>query len=189
MNRNRFLMKLTALIAALILICTFLPSESTAYDGAIDQGQDYSDDESMYLYTLEIYLDNPCNSKDMDKDAICTLYFDFVYMPDAASNTRKTYRLDMSYKNGRNLNSEYVSTFIRPNDNACRTGFDVWIPGFLTKVSILLNMDGGERLTFTVENILLDGYRVNTDTDYVSSAYWDSKASIPCRIPASRGQW
>lgn len=156
----------------------------SAYDGAVNQSISHIDEKSMYLYTFDIYLENPCNSADMDKDAVCVLRFDFKYKEINGYGADKTYRFDMSWQNGRNLNSEILKkNFIRPNDNACYTQMSVWIPGIISNVHIKLNMDGGERLSFTVKGVYLNGFRINTDTDYVSSAYYDSEADIPCFVP------
>ena len=174
------------LIISAVLILTLLSGAVFAfayYDGEIKQNVSHADETSMYLYTLEISLDNPCNSNDMDKDAVCELWFDFEYVNNNGYGDTKTYRLDMSWKNGRNLNDEILrKNFIRPNDNACFTQFSVWVPGMVKRVKVHLNMDGGERLGFTVSGVFLNGFRMNTGTDYVSSAYYDSDAEIPCRM-------
>lgn len=173
---------LIAAVAALLVIIGVITA--FAYDGSVNQGADHSAETGMYLYTVDISLYNPCNSADMDKDAVCELWFDFDYTDANGYGKASTYRLDMSWKNGRNLNSEILKkNFIRGNDNACKTQLSVWIPGLVKKVKVHLNMDGGERLGFTVEGISLNGYRVNTGVDYVSSAYYDSDAEIPCRVP------
>lgn len=161
-----------------------MTASQAAYDGAVNQSISHIDEKSMYLYTFDIYLENPCNSDDMDKDAVCVLWFDFKYKENNGYGAEKTYRFDMSWQNGRNLNSEILrKNFIRGNDNACYTQMSVWVPGIISNVHIKLNMDGGERLNFTVKGIRLNGFRINTDTDYVSSAYYDSEADIPCFVP------
>lgn len=171
---------------ALILALLVLTLPASAYDGAIDQGKDHASETGMYRYDIDIYLYNPCNANDMDKDAVYLLWFDFNYTTDNGYGKSATYRLDMSWKKDlkRNLNSEILkANFIRPNDNACMTRFSVWVPGIVNDVKVFLNMDGGERLAFTVESIWLGGYRINTGTDYVSSAYYDSEAKINCFVP------
>ena len=174
------------IISAALALSTFAFSASASYDGAINQGKSHSEESSMYKYDIDIYLYNPCNSNDMDKDAVYLLWFDFNYKTDNGYGTSSTYRLDMSWKSalGRNLNNDILkANFIRANDNACMTRFSVWLPGILSDVKVFLNMDGGERLAFTVESISLNGFKLNTDTDYVSSAYWDSNASVKCFVP------
>lgn len=157
-----------------------------AYDGEIDQGTDHSAEKSRYLYTFDIELENPCNANDMDDDAVCVLWFDFKYKESNGLGSEKSYKLDMSWQSGRNLNNEILKkVFIRPNDKSCYTQMSVWVPGLISNVHIKLNMDGGERLKFIVKGIYLNGFKVNTDVDYVSSAYYDSEADIPCYIPAS----
>ncbi len=180
-KRIRILAVASVLLLALILGTVF---SLASYDGSVNQGKDHSDEKSMYLYTFDIELYNPCNSKDMDDDAVCVLWFDFKYRDNNGYGKEKTYRLDMSWQNGRNLNSEILwKNFIRPDDNSCYTQMSVWVPGIISNVHIKLNMDGGERLGFTVKGIYLNGFKVNTDVDYVSSAYYDSEADIPCYIP------
>ena len=155
-----------------------------SYDGSVNQGQSHENEKSMYLYTFDILLDNPCNSEDMDKDAVCNLWFDFRYKEDNGFGKEKTYRFDMSWQNGRNLNKEILwKNFIRSNDNSCYTQMSVWVPGIISNVHVKLNMDGGERLGFTVKGIYLNGFKINTGVDYVSSAYYDSEADIPCYVP------
>lgn len=176
-----------SLIAALTLSSLLLlASPAFAYDGSIHQGKDHASEKSMYLYTFELVVDNPCNSKDMDDDAINELWFDIDYKGNNGYGGKSTYRLDMSYDDDkdRNLNDELVrANFIRNNDNLTSTTMKVWVPGIITEVRVHLNMDGGERLTFTVEGIVLNGFRVNTATDYVTSCYYDSSAAIPCYVP------
>ncbi len=172
-----------AAAAAALFMTLFCTLPVCAYDGAVNQGKDHSSDDSMYLYTFDISLYNPCNSGDMDKDAVNEFWFDFSYKGDNGYGKAASYRLDMSWSSGRNLNSEILKpNFIRGNDNACRTVFSVWVPGIVDKVKIHLNMDGGERLGFTVNGVMLNGYRINTGTDYVSSAYYDSDAEIACHV-------
>lgn len=183
--KNRIKSVRSFAISTLLVLSTVFGTviSLAGYDGEIKQNVSHADETSMYLYTLEILLDNPCNSKDMDKDAVCELWFDFEYVNNNGRGDTKTYRLDMSWKNGRNLNDEILKkNFIRSNDNACKTKFSVWVPGMVKNIRVHLNMDGGERLGFTVGSVLLNGFKMNTDTDYVSSAYYDSDASIPCRM-------
>ena len=157
-----------------------------AYDGSIKQNEAHSAEDSMYLYDIDISLTNPCNSGDVGKGDINEFWFDFTYKSENGYGASKTYRLDMSWNRSRNLNDEILKkTFLRPNDDACTTRFSVWVPGILEKVDVHLNMDGGERLAFEVTGIFLNGYRVNTDRDGVSSMYLDSNAKISCYTPAA----
>ena len=157
-----------------------------SYDGSVNQGNSHANENDMYLYTFDILLDNPCNSKDMDDDAVCVLYFKFDYKDNNGYGKSKTYTFDMSWQNGKNLNKEILwKNFIRPNDDSCYTQMSVWVPGIISNVHVKLNMDGGERLGFTVKGIYLNGFKINTDVDYVSSAYYDSEADIPCYVPQS----
>ena len=173
-------------LTALLLPVILFSSAAEAYDGSIDQGADHSSETGMYRYAFEMSLDNPCNSKDMDKDAINELWFDIDYQSDNGYGSVKTYRFDLSWKDGRNQNEAVVrNCFIRPDDHACQTKFDLWVPGLIQKVRIHLNMDGGERLAFTLNGVFLNGLRVNTETDYVSSCYYDSEAGIACYIPSA----
>ena len=175
---------LPAALSALALL--LLPLIAAASDGAINQDVGHGDDVSMYRYDIDLYLYNPCNSGDMDDDAVYQLWFDFGYRADNGYGAASTYRYDLSWDKGkkRNLNAGVLrENFIRPNDNACMTRFSVWVPGIVNTVKVHLNMDGGERLAFTVESISLNGYRINTNTDYVSSAYYDSDATVTCRAP------
>lgn len=184
-NRKLKVIRTFAVSSLLVFSVIFGTVFSLAsYDGSINQGTTHANEKSMYLYTLDISLDNPCNSKDMDDDAVYQLWFDFEYKDSNGYGKTQSYRFDMSWKNGRNLNSEVLrKCFIRANDSACFTQMQVWVPGIVSKVHILLNMDGGERLSFTVTGIYLNGFKINTDTDYVSSAYYDSEANIPCFVP------
>lgn len=184
--KNRIKTVRSILISSVLIMSVLFTTlfSLASYDGSINQSVSHADEKSMYLYTLDISLDNPCNSEDMDKDAVYLLWFDFEYKDSNGYGKTQTYRFDMSWKSSKNLNSEVLKKcFIRGNDNACFTQMSVWVPGIISKVHIFLNMDGGERLSFTVKGIYLNGFKINTDTDYVSSAYGDSSADIPCFVP------
>lgn len=181
--------KITALFTAL-LICISLAipafSYSESIDGTIDQSQDYSDVPSMYKYNFIIDLYNPCNSNDMDRDAVNVFKFTFTYLDKNGCGSKKTYTFDMSWNGKQNRNSEFLKkNFIRSNDNDYKVGFSLWVPGHVQKLNILLNMDGGERLGFRVKEVYCNGTRVNSTSDYVSSAYSDSKAEIGFSMPKS----
>lgn len=156
------------------------------FDGDINQNISHSDEAGMYLYTLSLNVENPIDISSCDADSLCTLKFDFTYKTENGYGETKKYTLDMSYIGGRNLNGKFLECFTAEGDNAFKSEMKVWIPGILSKVEILLNMDNGERLNFRVDGIFLNGFRANTNTDYVSSAYYDSKAEISCRLPDSK---
>lgn len=134
---------------------------------------------SDYVYTFNVKVDNPANSKDMDRDAVNVLYFEYHYNGQNGYQSEKTEKFDMSWSGNANKNSDFLKEhFIRPNDNSYNTSFNVTLPGKLNRMYIKLNMDGGERLKFTVESVFCNGKRINNNTDYVSSAYNDSTANI-----------
>ena len=175
--------KYISLAAAILLLLTAVPLSFPM--SAADVKESGTDAEG-YLCTVDLSLYNPCNSEDMDKDAVNEFWFDFTYTDKNGYGSTKTYRFDMSWSDGKNKNSDILKkTFIRADDNACDTSFSLRVPGIVTGVSVHLNMDGGERLGFTVDGIFLGGYRINTDTDYVSSAYYDSEATVKCTAPAA----
>lgn len=139
-----------------------------------------------YVYTFNIKVNNPCNSKDMDKDAVNVLYFDYYYNGQNGYQSEKKETFDMSWNGSGNKNSDFLQKhFVRSNDNSYSTSFDVTLGGKLNKLYIKLNMDGGERLSFTVESIYCNGKRINSNTDYVSSAYNDSTATVYCSMEKS----
>ena len=141
---------------------------------------------SRYVYTFNIKVDNPCNSGDMDKDAVNVLYFEYHYNGQNGYQSEKTETFDMSWNGSSNKNSDFLHEhFVRGNDNAYNTSFDVTLNGKLNRTYIKLNMDGGERLSFTVESVYCNGKRINSNTDYVSSAYNDSTANVYCSMEKS----
>lgn len=188
MKKNKISFIRTSVVSSVLVLSLVFGAvfSLASYDGSVNQGQSHADEKSMYLYTFDIELYNPCNSNDMDDDAVCVLYFRFDYKDNNGYGNKKSYTFDMSWNGDRdrNNNSEILKKcFIRPNDNSCFTQMSVWVPGIISNVHIKLNMDGGERLGFTVKGIYLNGFKINTDVDYVSSAYYDSEADIPCYIP------
>ncbi len=145
-----------------------------------------SESNCEYVYTFNIKVDNPCNSSDMDRDAVNILYFDYYYNGQNGYQSEQKKTFDMSWNGDGNNNAEFLGThFMRPNDDTFYTKFNVTLKGKLNRVYIKLNMDGGERLTFTVEKITCNGKRINSNTDYVSSAYNDSTATIYCSMEKS----
>ncbi len=181
---SRIKSSVTAIVLLLAMLLTTFAAN--AADGTADQSTGNEAASGMYRYDIDIYLYNPCNSNDMDNDAVYQLWFDFGYKANNGYGNSSTYRFDLSWNKNKkqNLNADVLkAAFVRPNDNEYMTHFSVWVPGIVDSVKVHLNMDGGERLAFTVENILLNGYRINTDTDYVSSAYYDSDAVITCHTP------
>ncbi len=145
-----------------------------------------SEEAGQYIYTFNVKVDNPCNSEDMDKDAVNVLYFEYHYNTKNGYDSEKTEKFDMSWNGSSNTNSDFLTKhFIRPNDNSYNTSFEVNLGGKLNKTYIKLNMDGGERLSFTIESIFCNGKRINSNTDYVSSAYNDSTANVYCSMEES----
>lgn len=139
-----------------------------------------------YIYNFNVTVDNPCNSKSMDRDAVNTFYFEFSYVDKNGYGTEKKYKFDMSWADGKNRNSDILKQyFIRDNDNKYAATLQLPLSGKLTRTHIKLNMDGGERLSFTVDSIYCNGKKINNNTDYVSSAYADSDADIYCSMESS----
>jgi hypothetical protein len=143
-------------------------------------------DECAYVYTINLKVSNPCNSKDMDKDAVNEFYFSYYYCGQNGFKDESNDKFEMSWSGSSNKNSEFLNKyFIRPNDDSYNTSFDVTLAGKLNRIYIKLNMDGGERLSFTVESVYCNGKRINSNTDNVSSAYNDSTANIYCSMEKS----
>lgn len=162
-----------------------LKNLQTLCDGDINQSFSHSDEQSYYYYTLNLEVYNPINTEDADLDALNTFYFDFDYIDQNGYGQKKKYRLDMSWSKTkkRNLNPAYADLFRAGNDNGYDLQIGLWIPGIVQDVHSKLNMDGGERLGVTIHSINLAGFRINPQSDYVSSSYYDSKAEIPCSVP------
>ncbi len=181
---------LAKILVVALLIISFVLSATRAFGASttnsVNQNVSHSEEQSMYLYTLVLNVANPCNTNDCDSDAICDLSFAFDYKDQNGYGTNNRYTLDMSYKNGKNQNENYVKLFQRKNDNGYKTEMNVWVPGIVTKISLHLNMDGGERLNFSVDGVYVNGFRANINTDYVSSAYYDSDGTINCTLPDAR---
>jgi len=176
MNRIKKLLTFTLVSALIISLLSPLTVSATETET----------ESSIYTYTVKIRVDNPCNSNDMDKDAVNILYFEYNYTTQNGFGAKKTEKFDMTWRNGKNSNADFLKQhFIRPNDNAYDTSFTVDLPGKLNRMHIVLNMDGGERLSFTVKQISCNGITINTNTDYVSSAYNDSEANITCAMSKS----
>lgn len=177
---------LCAVLAAFAVLALPGARVLASYDGAIRQNEAHSAEDSMYRYTLDVSVTNPCEIGNEKK--IAALQLRFSYRGENGLGDRGSYVLDMSWDSGkcRNLNDELLkANFVRSDDRAYTTSFFVWVPGIVDEVGVLLNMDGGERLAFEVTGVFLDGCRVNTDSDYVSSAYLDSEAKISCYTPAA----
>ncbi len=168
-----------ALLALVVVVFTGLSTE--AYGD-----QDLDSSAGTYTYTFNIKVDNPCNSKEMDKDAVNTLYFEYHYNGQNGFAKESAQKYDLSWNGSNNRNASFLKEhFVRANDNSYNTSFQVTLDGKLNKTYIKLNMDGGERLSFTVESIYCNGKRINSNTDYVSSAYFDSTANIYCSMEES----
>ena len=152
-------------------------------DGEINQSFAHSDEESYYYYALDLNVYNPINVNSADSDALEVFYFDFRYKDQNGSGKEKTYRFDLSWADGKNRNDKTANRFRAINDDGFDLTLGIWVPGIVSEVSCLLNMNGGERLGVTVEAIRLGGFCVSENADYVSSAYYDSSCTIACRTP------
>lgn len=181
--------KLTACILACVLVIlpAVIPESfaySAAYDGTVDQYSDHYEETSMYRYDFAVNLYNPCNSKTMDDDAVNVFKFEFSYAGKNGTAKTEKYVFDMSRSGNSNRNYEFLKkNFMRPNDDETNVSFSLWVPGVVSKLHILLNMDGGERLAFTVKKVSCAGVQINANQDYVSSAYNDSEADIAFAMP------
>ncbi|MCF0121056.1 MAG: hypothetical protein HUJ65_05405, partial [Oscillospiraceae bacterium] len=176
--KKRILLFLITCLAIVLIVSTLSLSA-----GAVGYGAAGAYD---YVYLFDVTVDNACNSKEMDKDAVNELWFSFTYVDKNGYGTEKTDKFDMSWSDGKNNNAEFLSKyFFRDSDDGYNTSFELSLPGKMTKMNILLNMDGGERLAFTINGIYCNGIRINNNTDYVSSAYYDSKAEITCSMGGS----
>lgn len=141
---------------------------------------------SQYDYIVNVKVDNPCNSSSMDKDAVNVFYFEYYYISQNGFGSEVKEVFDMSWDGSSNRNSYFLTKyFIRPNDNSYNTSFKVTLTGKLNRIYIKLNMDGGERLSLTIESIYCADKRINSNTDYVSSAYNDSTATVYCSMEKS----
>ncbi len=169
-------------VTLLCLICMFISLSTALPSFAVNN----SDAASKYVYTININVTNPCNSSDMDRDAVNVLFFDYYYngMNGYQDESKETF--DMSWSGNSNKNSDFLNEhFIRSNDNSYSTSYEITLNGKLNRIYIKLNMDGGERLSFTVESVYCNGIRINSNTDYVSSAYNDSTATVYCSMEKS----
>ncbi|MBR6420379.1 MAG: hypothetical protein IKS42_08585 [Oscillospiraceae bacterium] len=155
-------------------------------DGVINQSFSHADQQSYYYYELELEVYNPINVSSAAADVLNTFYFDFRYKDNNGYGKQNTYRFDMSYANGRNRNDKYANLFRATNGNGYDVRIGVWVPGIVNQLYCLLNMDDGERLGVRVHSVKLGGFSINEDTDYVSSAYYDSKLTISCTAPAAQ---
>lgn len=189
MNNHKKIISLACVISVIAsLVLSVIPSSAAEIKGPnvpiVSNSNSSDGGKYSYVLTLDVY--NPCNSNDMDSDAVNDFYFDFTYVTNNGFGEEKNYRFDMSWSNGSNNNSSTLwKHFIRSNDDGFETDLPVTLSGKLKKVHILLNMDGGERLGFTVNSIKCNGKRINDTTDWVSSAYQDSEANIYCSMEKS----
>ena len=134
----------------------------------------------MYMYTLELLIDNPMNISDSDDDCMEEFYIDYEY------GSPESYRLDMSWNGTENKNGGYAAIFKSSSDDSQTAKMNVWIPGKGTGISIHLNMSGGEKLSFSIAAVTLGGFKVNKNTDWVSSSRLSSEASVSCSAPDSQ---
>lgn len=170
---------ISLLCALAIAASVAAPQTALAADAAADTA-------SEYVYTINVKVNNPCNTRSMSKDDVNVLYFDYYYNGQNGYKSEEKKTFDMSWNGNSNNNADFLSEqFMRPNDDSYNTSFDVTLPGKLSKIYIKLNMDGGERLSFSIESIYCNGMRINNNTDYVSSAYYDSTATVYCSMDKS----
>lgn len=181
MKKTKIIYSLLCMIGVIAIIAL-----STSFFSANAAGEDDGGSAGEYVYTFNVKVDNPCNATTMSETDINVLYFEYYYNGQNGYQSEKKETFDLSRKGSEIQHTDFwIEHFIRQNDFECNTSFDVTLPGKLSKVFIKLNMDGGERLSFTVESIYCNGKRINSNTDYVSSAYYDSTATIYCSMEKS----
>ena len=164
-----------------VLTDSALNKLADTYDGDINQGFSHSDEPGMYYYTLKMLIDNPVNVSGSDSDTIEEFVIDFTYNDD------EHYKLDMSWDSAkhRNLNPSFAELFCRPDDDETTATMNVWVPGRVSKINVVLDMSDSEQLSVTFSDVLIGGMKVNRKTDYVSSMMFTSKAEIECSVPES----
>lgn len=178
--------KLVSFALAAILLLSVCPFTASAAQKQIDQTKDYSDEPGMYQYTFCFTVSNPVNLDDSSTDSVEELWFDITYITQNGYGTSATYRLDMSWNGKGNYNSRLLRTFLRYDDNPDTATMNVWVPGLISNVKIHLNMCSFERLSFSLDAVLLNGLRANRGTGSVSSVMYDSDDSVPCKLPKAR---
>lgn len=175
--------KMKKLLSLLCVLCIVISVFAFRLSFAANESESGT---SEYVYTVNLKVNNPCNSSSMDNDDVNVLYFDYYYNGQNGYQSEKKETFDMSWDGSGNKNADFLKKyFIRPNDDSYNTSFDVTLGGKLNRIYIKLNMDGGERLSFDVESIYCNGKRINSNTDYVSSAYYDSTATVYCSMEKS----
>jgi hypothetical protein len=124
-------------------------------------------------------IENPVNVTNSSGDAIEKFVIDFTY------NSNEHYKFDMSWDSDRaiNKNNTFARLFCRTNDDETTQTMSLWVPGRVSKINVVLDMSGGEKLSVTFSDILLAGLKVSRRTDYVSSSFFESKAEIECTVP------
>ena len=149
-------------------------------DNAVNQKFSHSDEAGMFLYTLNMKVENAINMNSAGIDAVEEFVIDFTY------NGSQHYKLDMSWDGSKNRNERFLNIFRSSGDDSYTAKLNIWLPGKINKINILLNMSGGERLRIDFADVLINGFKVNKETDYVTSSYYDSKAEIECIMPDSQ---
>lgn len=152
-----------------------------ASQGSINQNIDHSDEPGMYLYTLKMRVRNPVDLTTCGTDAVEDFRFTFTYLTDNGLGSRMTYDLELA-KGCRYHNKEILSKFMTRGSSAYDLDLDLWIPGILEKVDVLLNMNGGEELTVAIQSIECSGRRVSEKPAEVSSSYYDDTATVKCHM-------
>ncbi|MBR4320117.1 MAG: hypothetical protein IKP69_08740 [Oscillospiraceae bacterium] len=163
-------------------------------DSDINQSFSHADETDWYLYTLVMNVENPVCTKNSYPDSVEKFYIDFEYKPENGySNETKTYRLDMSWNDTRNLNENCLQKFRNEDETPFVTELTIWLPGILQKMNVflemrdlnLLHMAKNDRLTVQFSDIRLNGFNINRNIDYISSAGGESKAEISCIAPSA----
>ena len=154
----------------------------TEYDGDVNQNLSHADEAGYYKYTLMLRVENPVDISSAGTDAIEKFYFKFTYITDNGLGEEKTYYLDLYKLNGKWQNQHIIKKFMANNDDAYDLDLDVWVPGQVKNVDVYLNMSGGEKLSIDIQSIMCNGIRISRKTDYVSSTYYGSEATIPCQM-------
>lgn len=170
----------------LSLLCVFCLAVAMVVSQTSHAASTLANGTSEYVYTINVTVSNPVNSTNMDEEAVNVLYFDYYYSGQNGYQSEKKETFDLSWNGSGYNNVDFlIEHFVRPHDYPYSTSFDVTLEGKLNRLYIKLNMDGGERLSFTIESIYCNGKRINNNTDYVSSAYYDSTATIYCSMENS----
>ena len=116
MKKNK---KWISLLCALAIAASVAaPQTALAADAAADTA-------SEYVYTINVKVNNPCNTRSMSKDDVNVLYFDYYYNGQNGYKSEEKKTFDMSWNGNSNNNADFLSDqFMRPNDDSYNTSFD-----------------------------------------------------------------